>query len=57
MEWKLEKCVIRPWQRGDELSLVRHANNWNVWINLRDRFPHPYTMTDAHAWIDEQVKS
>jgi RimJ/RimL family protein N-acetyltransferase len=22
---------------------VRNANNRNVWINLRDRFPHPYT--------------
>jgi RimJ/RimL family protein N-acetyltransferase len=36
------------------MSLVRHANNRNVWINLRDRFPHPYTMADARRWIDEQ---
>ena len=32
-------------------SLVKHANNRNVWLNLRDRFPHPYTRTDALDWI------
>jgi ribosomal-protein-alanine N-acetyltransferase len=26
---------------------VRHANNRKVWIQLRDRFPYPYT--DAHG--------
>jgi RimJ/RimL family protein N-acetyltransferase len=52
MERKLDKCTIRPWRRGDEMSLVRHAGNRKVWINLRDRFPHPYTMADAREWID-----
>jgi RimJ/RimL family protein N-acetyltransferase len=42
---------VRPWQRGDEASLARHANNRNVWINLTDRFPHPYTPEDAERWI------
>jgi RimJ/RimL family protein N-acetyltransferase len=32
--------------------MVRHANNRNVWINLRDRFPHPYTDADARRWLD-----
>ena len=44
-------AVVRPWRRGDEASLVRHANNRKVWINLRDRFPHPYTPADAEGWI------
>jgi ribosomal-protein-alanine N-acetyltransferase len=52
---RLEKSVIRLWQSGDELSLVRHANNRNVWINLRDLFPHPYTTADARHWIADQV--
>jgi RimJ/RimL family protein N-acetyltransferase len=34
-------------------SLVRHANNRQVWRNLRDRFPHPYTVSDAEHWIHE----
>jgi RimJ/RimL family protein N-acetyltransferase len=51
MEITLERCTLRSWRRGDELSLVRYANNRNVWRNLRDRFPHPYTAADADAWL------
>ncbi len=45
-------AILRPWQRGDEESLVRYANNVNVWKNLRDAFPHPYTRADAEQWIE-----
>lgn len=51
MELKLTRCTIRPWQSGDEASLAQHANNRNVWRNLRDTFPHPYTLKDAEEWI------
>ncbi len=44
-------CVLRPWSEGDEPSLVRHADNYEVWRRLRDRFPHPYTRADAERWI------
>src|SRR5262245_39063213 len=44
-------CVVRSWRRGDEDDLVRHANNRKVWLQLRDRFPHPYTRADADAWL------
>lgn len=47
----LENSVIRPWQPGDGLSLVRHANSRHIWVNLLDDFPHPYTMMDAREWI------
>jgi RimJ/RimL family protein N-acetyltransferase len=53
---KLGKSLLRPFQRGDELSLVRHANNRDVWINLRDLFPHPYTLADARRWINDQIR-
>jgi len=43
-------CVLRPW-REDEPSLVRHANNYEVWRRLRDSYPHPYTYADAEQWI------
>ena len=36
-------CRLRPWTLADEPSLVRHADSRNVWRNLRDQFPHPYT--------------
>jgi len=48
---ELETCTIRDWLQGDEPSLVRHANNRNVWINSRDSFPSPYTPADARTWI------
>ena len=30
---------------------MRHANNYNVWINHTDLFPHPYTTEDADRWL------
>src|SRR5256885_15315050 len=47
----LKECEIRSWRSSDLESLVRHANNRNVWINLRDRFPHPYTTRDGRAFL------
>jgi len=38
-EAETERLVLRPWREGDEPSLVRHANNRKVSINLRDIFP------------------
>lgn len=50
-EIRLESCILRPWHRGDETSIARHANNRKVWLNLRDAFPHPYTTEHAFAWV------
>jgi len=47
----LRSCTVRSWRHGDEASLVRHANNRRIWVNLRDRFPHPYTFDDAEQFI------
>lgn len=44
-------CSLRPWQPGDEPALARHANNREIWLNLRDQFPHPYTERDAARWV------
>lgn len=35
----------------DAPSLAIHANNRAIWKNLRDRMPHPYSLSDARAWI------
>jgi RimJ/RimL family protein N-acetyltransferase len=51
MNLKLTSCEVRSWRSGDLESLVTYANNRNVWINLRDRFPHPYTARDGHAFL------
>ena len=51
MELVLEKSVLRSWRMSDAASLARHANDRNVWRNLRDQFPHPYTPADAESWV------
>ena len=51
MEILLSRCRLRPFREGDRASIARYANNRRIWINLRDRFPHPYTPADADAWI------
>ncbi|HKU67628.1 MAG TPA: GNAT family protein [Candidatus Baltobacteraceae bacterium] len=45
-------CAIREWKRGDEWDLVQSADNPSVSRYLTDRFPNPYTLQDAYAWID-----
>ena len=52
MKLVLASCVVREWKWQDRDSLVRQANNRNVWLNLRDRFPYPYTKDDARRWLD-----
>jgi len=51
MEIPLNGARIRSWRESDETALVHYANNRNIWINLRDRFPHPYRRADARAWL------
>ena len=48
---KLTTCDVRSWQTSDVESLATHANNRNIWKNLRDAFPHPYTPHDAREFI------
>ena len=47
----LKTCDVRSWRTSDAESLLRHANNRNIWLNLRDAFPYPYTKHDARAYI------
>ncbi|MCE5360837.1 GNAT family protein [Candidatus Igneacidithiobacillus taiwanensis] len=51
MRLVLEKSLIRDWQLDDCTNLATVANNKNIWRNLADRFPHPYTLEDANSWI------
>ncbi len=56
MEIPIGDSRLRGWRSGDEAALVKHANNRNIWINLRDRFPHPYTMADAQDWRQQRPR-
>jgi len=48
----LDTCVIRPFREEDANSLAQYANNRRVWRNLRDTFPHPYSLSDARQFIE-----
>jgi RimJ/RimL family protein N-acetyltransferase len=51
MRLVLSSCDVRSWETTDLASLVDHANNRKIWMNLRDRFPYPYTRRDGRAFI------
>lgn len=46
-----EGFALRPWRDADAGDLVFHANDPQVARSLGERFPHPYTLDDAHAFI------
>jgi RimJ/RimL family protein N-acetyltransferase len=55
MQVVLKQCTVRPWRLDDAESLAKHANNRKVWLGLRDLFPHPYTIQDAHEFLQRTV--
>jgi RimJ/RimL family protein N-acetyltransferase len=51
MDIRFGEYRVRSWDERDIGPLTRYANNRKVWLNLRDIFPHPYTIEDASSWI------
>lgn len=43
--------ILREWRDTDAEAMARFANNSKIAKNLRDGFPHPYTVEDARAYI------
>ena len=42
---------LRPWVIEDVVTLTACFNNINIWNNLRDYIPHPYTIEEAGDFI------
>jgi [ribosomal protein S5]-alanine N-acetyltransferase len=42
---------LRPWAISDADNLPRYANNTRIAKFMMNRFPHPYTVDDAKAFI------
>ena len=42
---------LREWRLSDAASLAENANNINIWNNLRDALPHPYSEEDGKRFI------
>ena len=51
MHIELRQAVIRDYRTDDAESIALNANHRDIWMNLRDTFPHPYTLADAQEWI------
>jgi [ribosomal protein S5]-alanine N-acetyltransferase len=49
---ELQQIVLRPLQKTDNVALANLANNKNIWNNIRDAMPHPYTEANADFFID-----
>jgi ribosomal-protein-alanine N-acetyltransferase len=47
----MNNISLRAWKREDAQALASIANNRNIWNNLRDQLPTPYTVNDAQDWI------
>jgi RimJ/RimL family protein N-acetyltransferase len=48
----LSSCIVRDWNDADLTSLVHHANDREIWIHLRDRFPYPYLEEHGRTFLD-----
>ena len=48
----MTKIHLRHWQPGDAAALSGIADNLAIWNQVRDRFPHPYTLQEAMKWIE-----
>jgi ribosomal-protein-alanine N-acetyltransferase len=49
---ELTRSIVRDFRPSDAASIVAQANNRKIWMNLRDRFPSPYTAADAKYFLD-----
>jgi ribosomal-protein-alanine N-acetyltransferase len=55
MEIKGSRFTLRHWQLANAQALKKHADNPKVPAYLLDRFPSPYTLADAVAFIDTMI--
>ncbi len=52
MRIEIGQWQVRSFHPDDAEALARNANNRNVSRNMRDTFPYPYELSNAHEWIE-----
>ena len=52
---KCKSFVLRQLNKKDVESLAKYANNKNVFKNLTDHFPSPYTLKDSKNFISKTI--
>ena len=53
MELRSGNTALRPLRQTDAGRLAELANNEKISCNLRDGFPHPYTLEDAENFLQK----
>lgn len=56
IELSLENIRLREFTPDDKYRMAEIANNKKIADNLRDGFPHPYSLKDAEDFIDMCLK-
>lgn len=51
MKLTIGKWAVRSYEANDLATIVKYGNNRNIWQNLTNRFPSPYTAKDAEWWL------
>ena len=57
MDRRIGEYIIRNWRMKDAPTIAKYANNRKIWMNLRDAFPHPYSLQDAESFISRSIES
>ncbi len=52
---KTNRFILRPFQKGDEQSLVKNINNKKIY-EATLRIPYPYKLKDANKFISKCLK-
>ena len=45
---------VSAWNHGNQGRWIALADDYDIWSNLDDSFPHPYTRKDAEEWVTLQ---
>lgn len=51
---KTKKFILRPFKRGDEISLAENINDKEIAKNLYE-IPSPYTLKDGKNWVRKNL--
>lgn len=57
MRLQEDNVILREWEETDAERLAEIANNKKIYDNLRDAFPHPYSIDDARKYIAQMRNS
>ena len=51
MQFEFGEWQVRSFRPDDAPTLAKYGNNREVWRNIWDQHPYPYSIEDAQEWI------